>query len=119
MIATVTPADPPPRTTGFWTDELKRLGDEQEAKTGRRLIYPEDWTPWHQIVADNAAAEIRAQLAAEFAWVHRQRPRWDAKQAVNRIEAEIAARHARQLARARLGLQMRIRLMDADLVSSR
>jgi hypothetical protein len=106
----VTPTDPPPKTTGFWTAELKRLGDEQQAKTGRRLIHPEDWTPWHQTVADNAAEESRAQLAAEFAWVHRQQPRWGAQRTVAQIEVDLAAKRERDLARRRLSHRMAVRL---------
>jgi len=105
---------------GFWRAELSRLMDERFEATGSHLVHDPD--SWVLKVADETAKDALAQMRSDMAWIHQrnreERPRMEAKKTVARIEADVAARHARQLARARLSLSMAVRLMDADLGST-
>ena len=115
MIAQTAPSRPED-VRGFWSAELRRLMDERIAETGNWICRdPDAWT-WH--VAEQASREALDQLAADFRWIHERQPRWRARETVRRIEVDVAARHARQLARHRLSLRMAVRLMDADLGST-
>jgi hypothetical protein len=103
---------PRPQIEGFWRAELERLTAEQIAKTGTHLVHDPD--PWLFKVADQTAADALAQMRSDMAWIHQRnredRPRLQAKETVARIEADVAAKRERDLARARLSNRMAIRL---------